>query len=159
MSNTLTFPTDSPRHAAAAHLMAYGASLSEAIAHQCDLPAPVVRSALIQGRRAGLFAQDSRDKRWSLTVHGLHCWERQQEALAAVPETGARVQIYACNQALMTGAGYTRFMGTGDRLPQVLRNGAMDFAQHPRIFGPWRVWPDGRRELIDAANDPRQEAA
>lgn len=158
-NDTLTFPPESPRHAAAAHLISHGASLFEAIATQSDLPGAVVRSALIQGRRAGLFCQDARDKRWQLTVHGRHCWERQLEALAATPETGARVETYACNQSLMTGAGYTRFMGTGDRLPQVLRPGAMDFAKHPRITGPYRVWPDGRRERIDAANDAGQEAA
>lgn len=31
-------------------------------------------------------------------------------------------------------------------LPMIHRPGAMDANQLPRIEGPWRIWPDGRKE-------------
>lgn len=159
MTKSMTFPPESQRRRIAEVLHDHGACTLEFICDTLVMTPPAARAALYQGRMAGVFARSAEDSRWRMTPHGHQCWQRRDEQGQNVTASPALLPTDALSFQRMTGAGYTRFMGTGDRLPQVLRPGSMDFAQHPRISGPYRVWPDGRRERIDAANDGGVEAA
>lgn len=41
-----------------------------------------------------------------------------------------------------------RGMTHTERAPMVYRPGSLDANALPRVFMGWRIWPDGRREMV-----------
>jgi hypothetical protein len=148
------------RYAAAAILFEHGqqtfAAILEKLA-QAAMPYTrnEMRSALINMKEAKLAGQQSADNRWYLTKVGRSHWTSQHASTAATESTAHQRRPLdpqplpiEHDRELLT-RGIVRLNSPASRLPMVYRDGAMDFAACPRIDGPYRVWPDGRRERID----------
>lgn len=160
--SSVVYPICTPRYAASSLLVAYGAMTFEAIVAKSqaaghNYSAAEIRAALIGLRRASLAALDTSCKRWSLTLQARKYWRAQHAAHRAPqvdqPAPQARKSLAVADHidmSLLT-RGIVRLSSPADRLPMVHRTGAMDAANLPSIEGPWRVWPDGRREPREAA--------
>lgn len=161
---SLVYPPESPRHQVASLLMAYRHMTVAALAEKCKLSATPcspaeIKAALVGLRRAGLAEHKITDKRWKLTESGRKHWATQHGPAAMAGKTALTQQPVAEERPkglqpiqhspeLLT-RGISRLSSPADRLPMVFRPGSLDSANLPRISGPYRVWPDGRRERID----------
>lgn len=121
-----------------------------------------VKSALKRLSAAGYAEHDHATRTWSLTLAGLSRWDEEHPGWAtgraAAPGTHLVVPVTDANLLVRNVSRAAVVPSPSDRLPFTPRVGAMDFSQHPRIFGPWRVWPDGRRERIDQHTTTEQTA-
>lgn len=110
-----------------------------------------VKSALNGLSAAGLAEHDHDTSTWCLTLAGLARWDEQHAPAEPVAPHGSHLLPPMTDVSLLV-RNVTRAAvapSAANRIPFCPRQGAMDFAQHPRISGPWRIWPDGRRERID----------
>ena len=110
-----------------------------------------VKSALNGLSAAGLAEYDHDTSTWCLTLAGLARWDEQHAPAEPAAPHGTHLLPPLTDASLLV-RNVTRAAVTpsaASRIPFCPREGAMDFAQHPRISGPWRIWPDGRRERID----------
>lgn len=110
-----------------------------------------VKAALRGLSAAGLAEHDHDARTWCLTLSGLARWDEQHAVQADSPARGAHLLPPLTDPSLLVRnvSRAAVVPSTADRLPFTPRAGAMDFAEHPRISGPWRIWPCGRRERID----------
>lgn len=156
----------SARYIVAQALMARGPAIFEAVVAATREIDPrrtmgEVRSALAGLRRAGLAEVRDIDRRWSMTAAGVGYWQAQHRTTAAptvdqpTAEAGqaSRRVMIDCHAAELYTRGLPRWSSPANRMPMVYRPGSLDAAVLPRIAGPWRVWPDGRRERIDGQDD------
>lgn len=160
--SSVVYPICTPRYAASSLLVAYGAMTFEAIVAKSqaaghNYSAAEIRAALIGLRRASLAMLDTSCKRWSLTLSARKYWRAQHAAYRTpqvdqpAPAANKPVLVEDHIDMGMLTRGIVRLSSPADRLPMVYRPGAMDAANLPRIEGPWRVWPDGRRQPREAA--------
>lgn len=112
-----------------------------------------VKSAMRGLSAAGLAEFNHDDQTWSLTEAGLSRWDAEHPDPEAepAPHPGTHLLPPLTDPALLVRNVSRAAVPTSpaDRLPFTPRVGSMDFAEHPRISGPWRIWPCGRRERID----------
>lgn len=112
-----------------------------------------VKSALNGMSAAGYAEFDHEARTWSLTLAGLARWDDEHPgwATGTAPAPGAHLipPMTDANLLVRNVSRAAVVPSPSDRLPFTPRVGAMDFSQHPRISGPWRIWPCGRRERID----------
>lgn len=119
-----------------------------------------VKSALNGLSAAGLAEHDHETRTWCLTLAGLARWDEQHAPAEPAAPHGSHLLPPLTDASLLV-RNVTRAAVTpsaASRIPFCPREGAMDFAQHPRISGPWRIWPDGRRERIDQPNTTETRA-
>lgn len=157
---SLTFAPGTARHRAAS-VLADVASLPfpDVCAcvlrlHESSTHGEVV-AALRGLKSADLAQQDKETKRWSLSEAGRALWVAQLKQERAQAEAQA-IPVFKPDPALLVRnvSRSAVVPSPADRLPFTPRAGAMDFAAHPRISGPWRIWPCGRRERIDQPQNP-----
>lgn len=149
------FPQGSPRYLIAMALVAQTRLTMEALMKNvCEmdktLEMPTVRAHVGSMTRHLLINRV--DGRIGLTERGLRLWLAQSEASGLVAQpapTDARATLSPLHDVSLLTRGIARLSSPANRHPFKPREGSMDFADHPRIFGNWRVWPDGRREPID----------
>lgn len=112
-----------------------------------------VKSAMRGLSAAGLAEFNHANQTWSLTEAGLGRWDAEHPDPEAepAPHPGTHLLPPLTDPALLVRNVSRAAVPTSpaDRLPFTQRVGSMDFAEHPRISGPWRIWPCGRRERID----------
>ena len=112
-----------------------------------------VKSAMRGLSAAGLAEFNHANQTWSLTEAGLGRWDAEHPDPEAepAPHPGTHLLPPLTDPALLVRNVSRAAVPTSpaDRLPLTPRVGSMDFAEHPRISGPWRIWPCGRRERID----------
>ncbi|MDX9843623.1 MAG: hypothetical protein RBT42_07680 [Aquabacterium sp.] len=110
-----------------------------------------IKSALNGLSAAGFAEHDHETRTWSLTLAGLARWDEEHSGPASTQTTSAHLAqpVTDVNLLVRNVSRAAIVPSPVNRLPFTPRDGAMDFAQHPRISGPWRIWPDGRRERID----------
>lgn len=112
-----------------------------------------VKSALNGLSAAGYAEHDHATRTWSLTLAGLSRWDEENPGWATGPRPAPGAHLLPpltdVNLLVRNVSRAAIVPSPVNRLPFTPRDGAMDFAQHPRISGPWRIWPDGRRERID----------
>lgn len=112
-----------------------------------------VKSAMRGLSAAGLAEFNHADQAWALTEAGLGRWDAEHPDPEAgpAPHPGTHLLPPLTDPALLVRNVSRAAVPTSpaDRLPFTPRIGSMDFAEHPRISGPWRIWPCGRRERID----------
>ena len=119
-----------------------------------------VKSAMRGLSAAGLAEFNHANATWSLTEAGFARWDSEHPdpnaAQASAP--GTHLLPPLTDPALLVRNVSRAAVPTSpaDRLPFTPRVGSMDFAEHPRISGPWRIWPDGRRERIDQPTNQEQ---
>lgn len=167
MTGRRTYNPGTPRYAVAEALSA-GQELPfdqlVAVAQAaCDRATPGGVKAAINGlSAAGLAEHDHATRTWSLTLAGLARWDDEHPGWATAhrPAAGAHLLPPLTDAALLVRNVSRAAVPTSpaDRLPFTPRVGSMDFAEHPRISGPWRIWPDGRRERIDQPTNQDQTA-
>lgn len=110
-----------------------------------------VKSALNGLSAAGLAEHDHDTRTWCLTLAGLARWDEQHAPDASKPAPGSHLLPPLAEASLLVRnvSRSAVVPNPATTLPFSPRAGAMDFAQHPRIEGRWRIWPCGRRERID----------
>ena len=112
-----------------------------------------VKSAMRGLSAAGLAEFNHANQTWSLTEAGLGRWDAEHPDTEAepAPHPGTHLLPPLTDPALLVRNVSRAAVPTSpaDRLPFTPRVGSMDFAEHPRIFGSWRIWLCGRRERID----------
>lgn len=128
-----------------------------------DRATPVgVKAILKRLSAAGYAEHDHATHTWALTLAGLARWDEEHHGWAKEPPPATGTHLLPpptdANLLVRNVSRAAVVPSPSDRLPFTPRVGAMDFAQHPRIFGPWRVWPDGRRERIDQHTTTEQTA-
>jgi len=121
-----------------------------------------VKSAMRGLSAAGLAEFNHANQTWSLTEAGLGRWDAEHPDPEAepAPHPGTHLLPPLTDPALLVRNVSRAAVPTSpaDRLPFTPRVGSMDFAEYPRISGPWRIWPDGRRERIDQTTHQEQTA-
>ena len=110
-----------------------------------------VKSALNGLSAAGLAEYDHDTSTWCLTLAGLARWDEQHLAESEKPAPGSHLLPPLTDVSLLVRNTKRAAVVPNpvNTMPFTPRDGAMDFAAHPRISGPWRIWPCGKRERID----------
>lgn len=121
-----------------------------------------VKSALNGLSAAGYAEHDHATRTWSLTLAGLARWDDEHPGWATGPRPAPGAHLLPpltdVNLLVRNVSRAAIVPSPANNLPFTPREGAMDFAQHPRISGPWRIWPCGRRERIDQPTKTEQTA-